>query len=383
MSRFTDEEVNTYPFYSPRFWAGMSLPDYCQLIADGRFRVSPWRYGMVAMVGGCAAVSGLLGLAQRAVMNRRIESVELQPPLFIIGHWRSGTTLLHEMLALDPQFTYPTTFQCFVPGHFLISRPWLEPLLRLLMPQTRPMDEMPTGPDLPQEEEFALLGLGAPTPYRRIAFCREPPPYLEMLNFEGAKERHVAHVRRGLTRFYKSLVLHSPGRLVVKSPTHTGRIAALAQWFPGARFVHISRHPHKIFPSTVHLWRSLAAVQGFQFPPSDDRETQEYIHDCYQRMYVEGYFRQRDQLPAGSLLEIRFEDLVSKPIESVRRVYEAFDLSGFDEVLPQVEAYWSERSDHRSNRTRLDDPVRAEIDRRWSHYMETFGYEKTPVALPR
>jgi hypothetical protein len=330
-------------------------------------------------VGSCAAASSLLSLAQSALMDRKIAAVTLQPPIFVIGHWRSGTTLLHELLAQDQQFTYPTTFQCFVPNHFLVSRWFLEPLVRLLLPAKRPMDAMPTGARLPQEDEFALLGMGAPTPYRHIAFCNEPAPYQEMLNFDDADPRDVEKIRQSLTWFYKSITCQTSGRrLVVKSPTHTGRIAELAKWFPGAKFIHISRHPHKIFPSTAHLWRSLAAVQGYQYPRDNDPSLEEYVHRCYERMY-DGYFQHRHELPPDSLMEVRFEDLVRDPLDVVRRVYDSFQLPGFQEVLPRLETFWSDRQSHQKNSTQVDDTARDEIDNRWSRYMQEFGYQLEPA----
>ena len=47
----------------------------------------------------------------------------------IIGHWRSGTTMLHELLILDPRHTFPNTYQCFEPLHFLWTE-WFVPRTR-------------------------------------------------------------------------------------------------------------------------------------------------------------------------------------------------------------------------------------------------------------
>src|SRR5262249_33511021 len=52
-----------------------------------------------------------------------LDEVEIRRPIFILGHWRSGTTLLHELLALDDRLLSPTTFQCFNPQRFLLTRP--------------------------------------------------------------------------------------------------------------------------------------------------------------------------------------------------------------------------------------------------------------------
>jgi hypothetical protein len=61
------------------------------------------------------------------------------PPVFIIGHWRSGTTYLHEILSQDPQFCYVSLWNTLLPDSFLILEPIKKFLMRFL-PSERPMD---------------------------------------------------------------------------------------------------------------------------------------------------------------------------------------------------------------------------------------------------
>lgn len=374
---FCEERVNSYPFYSPRFWAGMRFTDYLKLLSRNRFRVHPTRIPMMFMVGGCSVFSSGLALTQKILLNRKIEATELkEPPIFIIGHWRSGTTLLHEMLCLDDQFSWPSTFECFVPAYHNLTRPFLHPLLKLLMPSKRPMDSMPVGPELPQEDEFALLGLGAPTPYDRIAFPNEPTKFARMLNLKDASPDEADALESALKWFYQSLSYKNPKRLMLKSPTHTGRIAHLAKWFPGAKFIHITRNPHKIFPSSVHLWNSLSAVQGFQSVPKDDQVLVELVNHWYQEVYT-GFFEQVDQISNDDIVHLAFEDLIQDPITQIEAIYSSFDLSGFDKARPNLESYWSQRKSHRKNKTQLNDETKALINEVWAEYIDHFGYSST------
>jgi hypothetical protein len=332
---------------------------------------------MTLLVGGCAVTSSGMAWLQKCLMNRKIEATQLtEPPVFVIGHWRSGTTLLHEMLCLDEQFAWPSTFECFVPAFHHIGKPLLQPLIRMLMPSRRPMDSMPAGPELPQEDEFALVGMGAPTPYYRIAFCREDPPFVEMLNLKNASADQISELRDALTWFYKSVTFGRQKRLVLKSPTHTGRIGHLARWFPGARFVHITRHPHKVFPSTIHLWKSLDSVQGYQLP-ADDHRMMQMVNQWYCEMY-DGYFEQVGEIESQNIVQVRFEDLIDNPLAEIESIYQTFGLNGFDQMKPRLEAFWSQRSSHRSNKTRLTEETRKLIDHHWSRYMEAFGYQPAP-----
>jgi len=125
----------------------------------------------MATVTAAAAFNSLAESFSEARFRRRLRKQTATPaPVFIIGHWRSGTTLLHEMLMHDDSFCCPTTYQCFAPGHFLLTDPLLPSILQWLIPSKRPMDDVATGWSRPQEDEFALANMGAPSPYRRMAF---------------------------------------------------------------------------------------------------------------------------------------------------------------------------------------------------------------------
>jgi hypothetical protein len=89
-------------------------------------------------------------IEQWLLVGWRVKKELAQPPLFVLGHWRTGTTLLHELLALDTRHTCPTTYECFAPSHFLITEGAAIKLFGFLLPSRRPMDNMPIGWTLPQ-----------------------------------------------------------------------------------------------------------------------------------------------------------------------------------------------------------------------------------------
>ena len=257
--------VNTYPAWSPRFWHGMRTRTWWRLLAAGRFRVHPTRLPMAAIISLITPVNdGCAGL-QQAIYWKRIAHTKLVgPPIFILGHWRSGTTLLHELLIKDQRFGYPTTYQCYAPHHFLITEWGFRRFGGWLLPRKRPMDEMEVGWKNPQEDEFALLNLGVPSPYQRLAFPEIVSPLLEYLDWDGVSWQQQEHWIRNLRGFLKAVTFASPKPLVLKSPTHTGRISLLASAFRGAKFVHITRDPRLLLSSTMRLWRLLEENQSLR-----------------------------------------------------------------------------------------------------------------------
>ena len=366
-------KMNAYPFWSPRFWHGMRTRTWWRLMSSHGFRIHPIRWPMAFLISLITPFNSLMGAVQKWRYGELIEATKIEePPVFIIGHWRSGTTLLHELMHLDERFASPTTYQCFCPHHSLFTE-WL--MLRLggwLMPKQRPMDNMATGWDRPQEDEFALLTLGAPTPYLRIAFPNDPPPHSEFLDMEGTSPEDQSRFERVMTHFCKLITFCTHKRLLLKSPPHTGRIELLSKLFPGARFVHISRNPYALFPSTVRLWQSLDEVQGLQMPRHKGLE--EYVFDCLTRMY-RGFERQREKIDPANICDVRYEDLVQNPTEELARIYRELRLGDYGQVKDKIAAYLGEQKDYQTNKHQLDDELRAQIRERWAAYFERYGYE--------
>ena len=187
---------------------------------------------------------------------------------------------MHELMSMDERLAFPNNFDAFLPHHFLVSRPVLYPLVKMLMPSKRPMDNMKMGVELPQEDDFALCVYGAPTPYRRIAFPNRSSRDHLNLDLASATPQTQQLVHQSMEHFLKMLTAQYNSQLVLKSPPHTGRLKQLSQWFPGAKFIHMSRHPYRLVPSTMKLWKLLDLLQGFQLPKYDDVWLKNYIFEC-------------------------------------------------------------------------------------------------------
>ena len=252
------------------FWDGMNFSAWVRLVRKNRFRLAWQKWYMLPMVTAFSLFHSAYRAWQWVVVGWRIKKSIDYPPLFILGHWRSGTTLLHELLVLDPRHTYPTTYECFAPSHFVITEWTATRLLGFLLPSRRPMDNMAAGWHRPQEDEFALCNLGLPSPYLTIAFPNEPPQDQEYWTLAHVPPGALERWKKVFLRFLQEINYRSraPKRIVLKSPPHTGRVKVLLEMFPDAKFVHIVRDPMVIFPSTVHLWKTLYLRKGCRSRPS-------------------------------------------------------------------------------------------------------------------
>ncbi|MFM9026231.1 MAG: sulfotransferase [Planctomycetaceae bacterium] len=372
----TESRVRGYPWWSPRFWHGMPLGVWLPLVNEHRWSIAPHKWGQVATVTAAAGFNSLGELLSEARFRRQLRSPpSTPPPLFIIGHWRSGTTLLHELLMLDPAFCCPNTWQCCAPGHFLLTEGAVSGLVAWMLPKRRPMDEVAAGWDRPQEDEFALVNMGAPSPYRRMAFPRTSPPVPVALDVTELDPESRARWQRAMRTFLARLAVRDRRRPVLKSPPHTARTAVLAEMFPGAKFLHVVRDPFVVFPSTRWLWKSLHEVQGMQV--DDGSRADAYVFTTFEKMYA-AFERDRPRLPPGSLHELRYEDLVADPVGRLREAYERLDLGDFAAVEPALEAQARSMRNYRTNDYRLDPRLVAEISRRWRPFMDRYGYAPPP-----
>jgi omega-hydroxy-beta-dihydromenaquinone-9 sulfotransferase len=317
-------------------------------------------------------------LIQSLIYGRKIRNQDnLPPPIFIVGHWRSGTTHLHELMIHDQRFGFPTTYECFAPSHFLVSE-WIGPLIKWMLPNKRPMDNMTAGWKHPQEDEFALCNLGLGSPYERLAFPNQPLNPNDFLVLENQSAAEQEHWSQGLKWFWQAVQLRCPNKQIVfKSPPHTARLKVLSELFPGAKFIHIVRDPLAVYPSTMRLWKSLYQIQGLQ--PTDHADLQEYVLRNFERMY-QNFEVAREQFSDEQLYELRYEDLVRDPLAELQKIYSHFELGDFAEVREQIRAYLETQKDYQTNKHQLDAETRELLVRRWGKYMQHYGYlEPTPV----
>jgi LPS sulfotransferase NodH len=213
--------------------------------------------------------------------------------------------------------------------------------------------------------------MGLPSPYLTQAFPNQPQ-YPEYLDLNGVAPADLDRWKRGFVWFLKCLTFRDPKRLVLKSPPHTARIRVLLELFPQAKFIHIYRDPYVVFPSTVNLWKRLYADQGLQRPRYDGLA--ENVLETFNRMY-DAFERDRPLIGPAQLAEISYEALVADPFEAVRRIYEELELGEFESIVPALEDFLSTQKDYKKNRYQISPEIRAEIARRWSRYIEKYGYE--------
>ncbi len=378
---------NFYPFYAHRFWQGMPVSIWLRILIRNRAAISPARIPRALRLCLYSIFNSALGVAQTLAYGSRIDRATLtRPPLFIIGHWRTGTTLLHEILTLGDDFTAPTILECSAPWHFLVSGPVLR-RLGFYLPAKRPMDDVSVTWNSPQEDEFALLNMGAKSPYETMMFPNRRHVATDFITPSGPDEIKLGQWKNVFLRFLQSVNFRAglatqssadAKRIVLKSPPHTARLRILREMFPNAQYIHMVRNPYEVFSSTVLLWHSLYETQGMQKPCFDEMAEgipgiEDYVLEVMEVLYRD-FLEQIEGMPAEQFCEVRYENLVHSPVDEVERVYRKLGLGDFRALRPKLDVFLRERQHYRINRHAISQHYRSEVYRRWRWYFDRYDY---------
>ncbi len=327
-----------------------------------------------AVITAASPLSAPLRLAERLRYGRLVRGTRIHPsPVFILGHWRTGTTLLHYLMNHDPNFGSVSLFQTLLPASFLSARSLLGPVMRRLVPGKRPMDNMELALDLPQEEEYATCNLGECSLYVGWYFPRRMRElFHRFVLFESAPPEAVEQWKGVYLDVLRKATLHAGGKpLLLKNPANTGRIPQLLEMFPDARFIHIHRDPHAVFRSTQRLHRSVYDMVGLQ--RVGDGEIRDIVLHMYRELMLR-YLGTRGLIPQDNLVEVAYADLERRPIEEMGRVYAALRLPDFEAVRPRMEAHMAAQKNYERNHHAFTPDDITRVRHEWQFAFDAWGY---------
>jgi len=308
--------------------------------------------------------------------GRRVRSTQLEEaPLFLLGFGRSGTTHLHNLIWQDSRFGGVTNYQASMHSVALMGRSWLPRLLAGQMPKTRPMDNVAVALDGPQEEEMAMMNATHHAPLHVTSFPREAPGLYDRYVTELGRD---AEATEGWKKAYlevlqKATLLSEGKRLVLKTPPNTGRVGVLLEMFPDARFVNIVRNPYPVYQSMRNMYRKTlppAVLQEIDWDAIDA-----WIVHAYQ-VQMQKYLDQRELIPDGHLIEIRYEDLDEQPMETLEKIYGALDLGEFEVQKPRLETYLDSLANYEKNSFDFPPEVIETVNANWGFAFDAFDYER-------
>ncbi len=174
-------------------------------------------------------------------------------------------------------------------------------------------------------------------------------------------------------RLLQKVMVRHPGKeLLLKSPSHTFRIALLRELFPDAKFVYIQRNPYRVIPSTVHTRQALFNENGFH-PYTLPDNIEDDIIDVY-RLCYESYRRDAQHLEPGQLHELRLEDLERNILGELEGIYTTLGLDGFDRLAERVKPQLAGLKEYRVNKFSMEESLQKRIHERLRPMFERYDY---------
>jgi len=314
---------------------------------------------------------------ERFAYKKKAAAVELkEPPVFIIGHWRSGTTHLHNLLCEDPLASYVSTYQSVFPDQALAggTKFIFKNIMKMIMPLKRKGDNVRLSIDYPQEEEFTL---GACIPACFYYFFYFPEKireyYDKFLNFKSSDPQLRKTFMDNYCRVInKSMLYTGKQRFLSKNPVNTARIPMLLEMYPDAKFIHIHRNPVDVILSSRHFFSHM--MPGLSLHKIDFNDVNENIYHIYDRM-MHDYLDTRSLVPEGNLYEIKYEDLMADTTGKIKSIYDQFGFDGFEKAKPVIESYAEAKKGYVKNKYAIKRTLLDEILQHTDFTMKEWGYD--------
>lgn len=315
---------------------------------------------------------------ERFFWDKRIRNVVIdKPPLFILGHWRSGTTYLFNLLSCDPAVSYMDSMTTFTFHNFLLLRYHLPKHYRGMLTGDRFGDDMEFLPNSPQEECYAIANCIDETFTHLITFPKNYRLYMDYA-FEDCltpeQRRRWCDTHEYLLK--KITYFRKGKRILFKSPDNTAKMGMLHDLYPQAKFVHIYRDPYKVLMSTINMFE--AGIQAMTFEEVPPHElVEDMAVQFYKRIYTQ-YLKDMARVPKEQLLEIAYSDLVKAPMDTIAHVYQALDLPGFEAAKPFIQQHIDSQKSYKTNQFQLSEALRTKINRELGFF---FDHYKIPMRI--
>jgi hypothetical protein len=332
--------------FGPGQLGGITLGNWIKLLRENQFAVAPSRLLRWLAISAQSCQNSLLSWGENRKFGSELQDLAVESPVFLLGHWRNGTTHLHNLLTVDERFAFPNNYQVLYPHTFLSTEAISSPLFQAFLPSRRPMDNVEWTMRSPQEDEYALSVATAKSPCMGWVFPWRRDHYDKYLTFRSVPEREIREWKAAFVLFLKKLTWKYRRPIVLKSPPHTCRVKLLLQMFPQSKFIHIHRNPYPVFQSSLRTFQVVQELHRLQRPRLNDLE--EWVLRQYREMY-DVFFEERGLIPAGHFHEVAYEQLEADPIGEVKRIYQALDLPEFASVEPVLRRYVESIAGYRKN----------------------------------
>ncbi|SRR6266498_1000393 len=331
---------------------------------------------IIALPGTCIQFLFYSGKIKRTVISK--------DPVFILGHYRSGTTYLHKLIMSDKRFCYLSNYEMVCPFTNLLFGKWMKQLLQFIINKLKIRDDFFNNSIVqlhePCEEDRFLIGrASAFSAYWGFIFPKRSNKWLNCsVRFRNPK--YLMGWKKEYIYTLKLLTFKNKGRQIVsKNPPNTERIKYLLEMFPHAKFIYIRRNPFHLFYSMRNMWIK-GIKKNYIMQNFSNEQIEELIFQHFEYL-TQQYERDKKLIPKGHLIEIQYEELEADPLKVLKRIYSELHLPNFeaaiDNILPQLQ----KEKQYRKFQYQYNEDTFKRVEERWGTYINQWNYRTTELTI--
>lgn len=350
---------------------GSSFDNIIKISADKHIDQS--YKGKFMLTKAISSILELPRLVEERRYNSKINNLQVDlPPVFIIGFWRSGTTVLHNLLCQNPEFGYVNTFQAVFPNHCFMNQWWIRNIARFLLPEKRPGGDIKFDFAMPQEEEIALGNMQPISFYNFFYYPNELENVInKSLYFKNLSPAEMKKWKETYLRLVKIALLNSKGkRFVSKNPPNTFRIRLLLEMFPDAKFIYLHRDKYQTLFSFQKFVNSVH--DGIKYQDYDVVKHNQKLIRLYKLM-LEQYTNDKSLIQEGNLVEVEFEKFEKDMMGEIERIFSVLNLPDYENAKPKIEKYHNEISGYKRKQHKLPRTFIKQVDKILDEQMNSEG----------
>jgi len=318
-------------------------------------------------------------LLQFLIFGSRIKKTHiLNDPIFILGHYRSGTSYLQKLLTTNKHFGYLAYYDALFPNtnlllgermHVVFQR--IIKIFKIKNPFFHNSILQLSEPD--EEDDYLMNKASAYTAYWGLIY---PNKWRDWLNGKNlfSNEDYKKSWKKEYLKTVKYLTYKNKGKqLVLKSPPNTERIEILLQLFPNAKFIYIHRNPYHLYYSIKNMWQNII-LKYYSLQHISDSDLDEIIFEHFSYL-TDKYESDKHLITESNLVEISYESLRTEPIETIQKIYSQLQLPNFiltkNNLITQLE---SEKT-YQEFQYQRNEKDFQKINDKWGKYINQWNYK--------
>lgn len=317
---------------------------------------------------------------QYLIWGQRIKKTIIsKDPIFILGHYRSGTTLLQKLLVSNKRFGFLTNYDSLFPNTNLLLGKKMQPLLQHIINIFKiknPFfhDSIVQLSEPCEEDDYLMNKASAYSAYWGLVF---PKRWREWLN--GSPQLQNLNYYHGWKREYLQTIKYATFKnkgkqLVLKSPPNTERVSLLLQMFPQAKFIYIYRNPYHLYYSIKSMWQN-AILNYYSVQKISNEELDEIVFDHFSYL-TDKYENDRKLIPKGNLIEISYEELKADSFNMIKKIYSKLNLPDFESTANELLLLLEKEKEYRNFQYQYNDMTKKIIEEKWGKYIRQWNYTR-------